>query len=86
MPFAGVPVLLLSASPSPFGGSRGLEQVRIPLAGLKSWVFEETFSLVKAFDNINEDGSLAEEHAAALKKTVEAFVKYSNEVDRSVSW
>lgn len=58
MPWKGKSVYLLSASPSPMGGIRGLWQTRIPLEGCGAIVFPEMFAVPHADDAFDEDGRL----------------------------
>jgi chromate reductase, NAD(P)H dehydrogenase (quinone) len=53
MPWRGKSIYLMSASPSPMGGIRGLWQTRIPLEGCGALVFPDMFALPhadRAFD------------------------------------
>lgn len=58
MPWRGKSVYLLSASPSPMGGIRGLWQTRIPLEGCGALVFPEMFALPHADEAFDERGQL----------------------------
>src|SRR3954463_6165128 len=56
MPWRGRSVYLLSASPSPMGGIRGLWQTRIPLEGCGAIVFPDMFALAAAHEAFDEGG------------------------------
>ncbi|MEI6187737.1 MAG: NAD(P)H-dependent oxidoreductase [Alphaproteobacteria bacterium] len=60
MPWKGVEILLMSASPSMVGGNRGLWNTRIPLEACGSFVYPEMFSLADAYKAFDQDGSLAD--------------------------
>ena len=60
MPWNGVEILLMSASPSMVGGNRGLWNTRIPLEACGSFVYPEMFSLADAYKAFDQDGSLAD--------------------------
>ncbi len=51
--------LLMSASPSMAGGNRGLWALRVPLEHLGARIFPDMFSLAKAHENFDEDGTIA---------------------------
>jgi len=68
--------LLLSASPSMTGGSRGLWSLRIPLEHLGSRVFPDMFSLAQAHKAFDPDGTIANEQLQLrLELTVQAFME-----------
>ncbi len=83
-PFAKVPALLMSASPSMVGGNRGLWSLRVPLEHLGARVYPEMFSLAQAHHAFTEDGGFAEEELgrrfsdtiAGFLDLVEAEVHY----------
>ena len=56
MPWRGRSVYLLSASPSPMGGIRGLWQTRIPPEGCGALVFPDMFALSRANEAFDADG------------------------------
>ncbi|MCW2956016.1 MAG: NADPH-dependent reductase [Thermoleophilia bacterium] len=58
-PFHEQYCLLLSASPSMVGGNRGLWSLRIPLEHLGARVYPNMFSLAKAHEAFDDDGTLA---------------------------
>jgi NAD(P)H-dependent FMN reductase len=61
MPLAKKPILLLSASPSLVGGSRGLLATEVTLLACGAYVFPRTFSLSNAYDAFDEQLSLKDE-------------------------
>ena len=61
MPLRGKSALLLSASPSLVGGSRGLIALRIPLEVLGVHVYPDMFSLATAHQAFKPDGELGDE-------------------------
>ena len=71
---------LLSASPGPFGGARGLMHLREILAHVNVLVIPNQVTILKAAEAFNPDGTLKEEkqrtsvHAVA-KKLVETVAK-----------
>jgi len=71
-PFKGKPVLLLSASPGPFGGVRSVMALRLSLASLMAVVIPNTVSVGRADQAFDESGALKDpkqrqsvEHACA---------------------
>lgn len=76
MPWRGRSVYLMSASPSPMGGIRGLWQTRIPLEGCGAIVFPDMFALAQAHDAFNEAGRLKDAGLAArLQKELIGFLR-----------
>jgi chromate reductase, NAD(P)H dehydrogenase (quinone) len=76
MPWKGRSVYLLSASPSPMGGIRGLWQTRVPLEGCGALVFPDMFALAHAKDAFDEHGGLKDERLAQrLSTEVVGFVR-----------
>lgn len=78
MPWRGRCVYLMSASPSPMGGIRGLWHTRVPLEGCGALVFPDMFALAhadKAFDDAGalRDAALDER----LRKEMHGFVRYA---------
>lgn len=55
-PFAGLPVLVASASPGAFGGSRGVLAWRATLANLGCWVAPAPITVPRADQALGEDG------------------------------
>jgi chromate reductase len=83
-PFKTKHALLVSASPSQFGGNRGLWSLRIPLEHLGTRVYPDMFSLARSYDGFTEDGRLTDpglqqrltETVRAFLSLVEADVRY----------
>lgn len=76
MPWRGRSVFLMSASPSPMGGIRGLWQTRIPLEGCGAIVFPDMFALAHAHEAFNEAGRLKDAGLAArLEKELVGFLR-----------
>lgn len=61
MPWRGKSVYLMAASPSPFGGIRGLWHSRVPLEACGALVFPDMFALAHADQAFTDDGRLIEE-------------------------
>ncbi|SDD59124.1 NADPH-dependent FMN reductase [Glycomyces harbinensis] len=59
-PTAGVDGLLMSASPGPVGGHRGLLALRVPLEGIGMRLHPTMFSLAKADKAFDASGGLAD--------------------------
>jgi len=67
--------LLLSASPSMAGGTRGLWALRVPLEHLGARVYPDMFSLAQAHRAFSDDGRIADERLAGrLEDTVAGFL------------
>lgn len=81
MPWRGKSVYLMSASPSPMGGIRGLWQTRIPLEGCGALVFPDMFALSHANEAFDERGRLRNPALEArLRKEVIGFVRLAEAV------
>lgn len=81
MPWRGKSVLLMSASPSPMGGIRGLWQTRIPLEGCGALVFPDMFALPHADAAFDEAGRLRDPAVAErLQRQVIGFVRLAEAV------
>jgi NAD(P)H-dependent FMN reductase len=81
MPWRGKSIYLLSASPSPIGGIRGLWQTRIPLEGCGALVFPDMFSLPLAHQAFTDTGGLRDAEAfERLKRDVVGFVRLAESV------
>ncbi len=81
MPWRGRSVLLMSASPSPMGGIRGLWQTRIPLEGCGALVFPDMFALPHADKAFDDDGRLRDPALAErLQRDVTGFVRLAEAV------
>jgi NAD(P)H-dependent FMN reductase len=78
MPWRGRSVYLMSASPSPIGGIRGLWHARVPFEGCGALVFPDMFALPSAHQAFDEDGRLRDPKLAArLAREVCGFVRLS---------
>jgi len=81
MPWRGRSVYLMSASPSPAGGIRGLWQARIPFEGCGALVFPDMFALPHAHQAFDEHGKLRDPKLAErLEKEVTGFVRLAEAV------
>jgi len=81
MPWRGKSVYLMSASPSPMGGIRGLWQCRIPLEGCGALVFPDMFALPHADEAFDASGRLRDAALAArLGRDVIGFVRLAEAV------
>jgi NAD(P)H-dependent FMN reductase len=76
MPWRGKSIYLLSASPSPMGGIRGLWQTRIPLEGCGALVFPDMFALANAQAAFAPNGELVDAPLAErLQKELTGFLR-----------
>lgn len=76
MPWRGRSVYLMSASPSPMGGIRGLWQTRIPLEGCGALVFPDMFALSHAHEAFDAAGRLKDaRQTQRLVKEIVGFVR-----------
>lgn len=74
-PFHGKQALLMSASPSMAGGSRGLWALRVPLEHLGARVYPDMFSLAQAHEAFDESGRIANlKRQAWFEKTLTEFM------------
>jgi chromate reductase len=81
MPWRGKSVFLMSASPSPMGGIRGLWQTRIPLEGCGALVFPDMFALPHADEAFDDAGRLRDRALAErLQREVVGFVRLAEAV------
>jgi NAD(P)H-dependent FMN reductase len=81
MPWRGKSIYLMSASPSPMGGTRGLWQTRIPLEGCGALVFPDMFALPHANEAFDESGRLRDPALAErLQREVIGFVRLAEAV------
>ena len=81
MPWRGRSVYLMSASPSPVGGIRGLWHARIPFEGCGALVFPDMFALPHAHQAFDEHGKLRDPKLAErLEKEVTGFVRLAEAV------
>jgi len=83
MPWRAKPVLLLSASPSLAGGSRGLLHTSTTLSCCQSYVFPRTFSLSNAYEAFDSDHKLKDKALLeTLDKNINAFIKFVTLIKR----
>jgi chromate reductase, NAD(P)H dehydrogenase (quinone) len=81
MPWRGRSIYLMSASPSPMGGIRGLWQTRIPLEGCGALVFPDMFGLSHAHQAFDEAGRLKDPKLAErLEREVAGFVRLAEAI------
>jgi NAD(P)H-dependent FMN reductase len=81
MPWRGKSIYLMSASPSPMGGIRGLWQTRIPLEGCGALVFPDMFALPHANEAFDGAGQLRDPALAQrLQREVVGFVRLAEAV------
>jgi chromate reductase len=81
MPWRGKSVYLMSASPSPMGGIRGLWQTRVPLEGCGALVFPDMFALPHANEAFDEAGRLRDPALTQrLVREVTGFVRLAEAV------
>jgi len=81
MPWRGKSIYLMSASPSPMGGIRGLWQTRIPLEGCGALVFPDMFALSHANEAFDGSGRLRDAGLAdRLRRDVVGFVRLAEAV------
>jgi NAD(P)H-dependent FMN reductase len=81
MPWRGKSIYLMSASPSPMGGIRGLWQTRIPLEGCGALVFPDMFALPHANEAFDDSGALRDPTLAErLRRDVVGFVRLAEAV------
>ncbi len=74
-PFSGKHGLLVSASPSLAGGTRGLWALRVPLEGLGARICPEMFSLAQADAAFTPGGEIADAALSArLAGAVEGYL------------
>ena len=73
MPWKGLKILLISASPAMVGGHRSHIFTKIPLEGCGSFVYPGTFSLGNAYKTFDDKGNLTDgkltENLVKLLKT-----------------
>jgi chromate reductase, NAD(P)H dehydrogenase (quinone) len=76
MPWRGRSIYLMSASPGPIGGIRGLWQTRIPLEGCGALVFPDMFALARAREAFDEGGRLVDGRLEErLRQEVRGFLR-----------
>lgn len=77
MPWRGVPILLLSASPSLVGGNRGLWATRVPLEACGAFIYPDMFSLSSVYNAFDENYQLKDNALKdRLKQNVTGFIPY----------
>lgn len=77
VPWKGVLMLLMSASPSLVGGNRGLWATRVPLECCGTIVHPDMFSLASAYDAFDEQGKLKDPNLfKRLKENIQAFIQF----------
>jgi len=78
-PFRGLPVLLASASPGAFGGSRGHLAWRATLANMGAITHPAGITVPLADKNLAEDGTPLEARAALeIGKALDAFLDFTS--------
>lgn len=76
-PFRGKVGMLMSASPSMVGGSRGAYHLRQPFTALGVRMYPDMFSLARAQNAYEEEGKLADDALSdRLTSTLEGFVDF----------
>jgi chromate reductase, NAD(P)H dehydrogenase (quinone) len=81
MPWRGKSIYLMSASPSPMGGIRGLWQTRIPLEGCGALVFPDMFALAHAHQAFDDAGQLGDAATAErLQRELVGFLRLAEAV------
>lgn len=58
MPYKGLKILILNASPAACGGNRSYWHTKIPLEGCGAFVYPGTFSLAKTYEVLDSNGNL----------------------------
>lgn len=85
-PMKAIPALLMSASPSLAGGSRGAWAVKVPLEQNGMYVFPGVFSLARAHEAFDEAGALRDAaQAARLEAISREFVAFARAVSPVVA-
>lgn len=80
-PWAGKPMMLLSASPGAIGGQRSLWHLRQPLEACSGIIHPDMFSLALAHQAFDESGRLKDaKQSERLDKMVTAFLKFAENV------
>jgi NAD(P)H-dependent FMN reductase len=82
-PFAGHQALLMSASPSKYGGNRGLWALRVPLEVLGVRVFPGMFSLANASEAFDENGIADSSLGERLESLIRDFLSLVRAVKNS---
>src|SRR5262249_21652669 len=76
MPLRGKHLLLLSASPGPWGGVRGLWHTRVPFEALGVHVFPQMLSVPVAHIAFDAEDRLTGEKAAQLESLLRLFIAH----------
>jgi NAD(P)H-dependent FMN reductase len=77
VPFRSRTGLLLAASNGPFGGVRGLWQLRIPLEGLGMALYPDMYALPSGKEAFTAEGDLADAaRRKRLEGLIEAYLKF----------
>lgn len=77
MPWGGKKVLLISASPSGFGGMRGFVHNRMPFESCGAIVYPKSFFLSNAYSAFDEKGNLkGGEQQKSLNDLVDVFFTF----------
>ncbi len=83
MPWRCKSIYLMSASPSPMGGIRGLWQTRVPLEGCGAFVFPDMFALANAPGAFDAAGDLKDPQLAErLRTEIVGFLRLAESVGR----
>jgi chromate reductase len=81
MPWKNVPILLMSASPSLAGGSRGLLCTRVPLEVCGAYVYPKMFSLSNCYEAFDEEGQLKDKkNQEYLLKVISNFLAFAKDL------
>ena len=84
MPFRGKHGLLLAASTTVAGGTRGLWALRVPLEGLGVILYPDMFALAQAGQALDERGRLKDpELQERLKKMVTGYLRMGAKLSAS---
>jgi len=77
IPFAKLPIMLNSASPSMVGGSRGLLHTATTLEACGAYVFSKMFSLANAYEAFTNDGNFRDNEALQkLNNHIKEFIDF----------
>jgi chromate reductase, NAD(P)H dehydrogenase (quinone) len=76
MPWANKKILLISASPSGFGGMRGFIHNRAPFESCGAIVYPKSFFLSDAYNSFNNNYLKSEEERSKLLVLIEQFQRF----------
>lgn len=77
IPWKGTKIFLASASPSRFGGAKGLTQLKVPLDGMGAFVYPEMMSVGEAHRQLDENGNFVSSQLEdQLRGQLEGFFQY----------